>query len=575
MEPTAHRVHPADRASGDNRRHVPARPRPRPPPPPGWGQSPGAGEWAERDEAFARALIAPPDAVTPWQFGAIPGDCRGDASAALATAARMAVRSGRTLWTGGCLAIAHTFVPPPGLVWRSDFMPEHRLLWIGAPTGADAVEVVAPIDLDGVIIDGGRPAGFDRSAATQDERRALLSIHGSLATDAPRALSGVRIGRVRVQNSGWAEGVLAVNVSGLSARRIETRGIWGTATMWAGVADSHIGTIDAEDTGNLASEGGRAGQAVSLFAETDPRKQPAAWFSLPDPQKPSRNILPTHGLVIDTIETRGNTDTAVYVHDYPGGRGGQGIGVDGIRIGSIAGDLVGKDLFKVRHFAGGVDVGRIVGTRIGARIVSVEDGGHDVHIGSIEGSHFGFDAVGRMLGHPAAFSGVNEGRGLGFGQTLTTNAVAVTVLSGAHDVTIDGGHVSDVPASADGRNGYGVQISDAANVRVRLAVAQTAGPGVRVANTGGLDLDVTVADANRTNGDAAVLLADDGHGPVHDSHIVYGLAGSGGGHSMHPIRVSGAAHDLDIGERAGDGGAGDAVASGLARVNVHRANAPN
>lgn len=473
--------------------------------------------------------------VTPWQFGARGGDCRSDSSLALQRAADAAVRRGVTLWTGdGCLAIAATFIPPRGLVWRSDFLDAHRLIWKGSRHD-DVIEVNSPVDMDGIVIDGGRPAGLDRMAVTLagNDGRALLAVHGGIATGAPQVLSGVRIGRVRVENSGWSTGVLAVNVNDLQVARVETHGIWGVATMWAGVSNSHVGVVSAEDTGQLGKEGARAGQAVAIFAESDPRKRPAKFFELADPNLPARNVLPTSGLRFDRIETRANTDTAIYIHDYPGGRGGSGIGIDGVSIGSITGDLVGKDLFKVRHYAGNVTVGSITGSRIGARIVSVEDHAHDVTIGSVTGTDFGYDVIGAMMGRSARFDGQDHGQGVGFGQTLSTSAVAISILDNAHNVRIDGGSVRGVPAFWNGKNGYGLMVTDADNVKVRLAIADTAGAGLRMANTNRFDIDADISGAClRSQCDAAVVLADDGRGPVHDGRLAYTVGRSvGNGHA--------------------------------------------
>ncbi len=479
--------------------------------------------------------------ITPWQFGARAGDCTSDASAALGRAAAEAVRRAAVLWTGdSCLAIGATFVPPPGLIWRSDFADAHRLIWIG-PRDGDVVEVRAAINMDGIVIDGGRSPRLDRIASTRagNDGRALLAIHGSMVPDAPDALHDVKIGRVRVQNSGWSTGVLAVNVHGLRADRIEARGIWGVATMWAGLSDSQIGTIFADDTGQLGKEGGRAGQVVAIYAETDPRKRPGKFFSLLDPARPSRQILPTTGLRIGQIETRANTDTAVYIHDYPGGRTGQGIGIGGIAIGSITGALVGKDLFKVRHYAGDVTVGSVTGNSIGARLVSVEDFAHDVTIQSASGRGFGFDVVGAMTGHPAPFDGQDHGAGIGFGQTLSTNAAAITVIGGARNVAIAGGSVQGVAPLWNGINGYGLQIGDATGVSVRLSIADTAGAGLRMANSTGFTVDVDVSNACLTSGTAAVLLADDGKGPVHHGRLTYAVrAAPGAGRRVQNLQTT-------------------------------------
>ena len=501
-----------------------------------------------RSQAPAPALVR----VTPWEFGARPGDCSTDASTALLRAAREAVRRGAVLWTGdGCLAIANTFVPPAGLIWRSDFSEAHRLIWTG-PRSFDVVEVTAPIDLDGIVIDGGRPARLNRFSSTLagNDARALLAIHGSLATDQPAPLGGVRIGRVRVENSGWSTGVLGVNLRGLQVDRIEANGIWGVATMWSGVIDSFVNIVAADDTGQFGNEGARAGQVVAIYAEIDPRKRPAKFFVLADQDKPSRNILETRGLKFGQIETRANTDTAVYVHDYPGGRAGQGIGVSGIAIGTITGDLIGKDLFKVRQYAGGVSVGSITGKRIGARIVSVEDHAHDITIGSISGSDFGYDVVGAMIGRAAQFDGTDYGRGIGFGQTLSTNAVAISVLDGARNVSINSGSVRGVPASWDGKNGYGLLITDADTVKVRLSIADTAGAGVRLANSTRFDIEADVSRSCKKRCIAAVVLADDGNGPVHDGRIVYRLHGIVGlGQTVRRIEASGRMQNVTVIER--------------------------
>lgn len=509
----------------------------------------------QAQSAPAPSLFQPPTAaqsiarVTPWDFGARPGDCSADASNALMRAAREAIERGAILWTGdGCLAIARTFVPPPGLIWRSDFSDAHRLIWTG-PRGVDVVEVTAPIDLDGVVIDGGRSARLNRFSATLagNERRALLAIHGSMATDHPAPLAGVRIGRVRVENSGWSTGVLAVNLRGLQVDRIEARSIWGVATMWAGVSSSSVGVVAASDTGQFGQEGARSGQVVAIYAETDPRKQPGKFFVLADQNKPSRNILETRGLAFGRIETRANTDTAVYVHDYQGGRAGQGIDLSAISIDSIIGDLVGKDLFKVRNFAGNVSVGAITGTRIGARIVAVEDHAHDVTIGSITGSQFGYDVVGDMNGGTARFDGVDHGRGIGFGQTLSTNAAAVSIIGGVQNVRINSGSVRGVPALWNGKNGYGLIVSDADTVNVRLAIADTAGAAVRLANSAHFDIEADITRSCRKQCLAAVVLANDGNGPVHDGRIAFTLHGAAGaGQAIPWIKTSGSLHNVIV-----------------------------
>jgi hypothetical protein len=532
----------------------------------------------------AAADAAPPGAVTPWQFGARRNDCTSDASAALDRAASAAVRGHVPLWTGGsCLAIARTFAPPAGLVWRADFSEANRLIWRGPPQ-RDVVEVDAAIDMDGIVIDGNRPTGLDRIAVTLagNGRRALLGIHGSLAPGSPQYLEGVRIGRVRVENGGWDTGLAVANVRNLTAGTIEAHSIWGVGTLWSGVRDSRVQSIIADDIGQLGPEGARAGQAVAIFTESDPRKQPAHWY-VTTQAAPSRNLLPTTGLAIGAIRTRGNTDTDVYIHDYPGGRAGQGTGVSGVSIGTIDASLVGKDEFKVRNFAENVEVGTVAGTRLGGRIVAIEENARSVHIGSITGTGFGLDVVGAMTGRPATYDGQDHGRGPGFGQTLATTGAAVTVLSHAEHVRIDKGSVSDVSPLWNGGNGVGLQITDASDVQVTLVVARTAGVGLRMANTANFVVDATITDANRTAGDAAVVLANDGRGGVSGGTLRYTVRETGG----HPrmgvaLRVANGTHDVDITgdanprdfQRSGSDGQPALLPGTAANIRMHVSAAP-
>lgn len=501
--------------------------------------------------------------VTPWQMGAKFGDCVSDNSAALEAAARVAVATKNgVLWTGGsCLAFGRSWRPPAGLVWRSDFLDIHRLIWIGQQDQSP-IEGTGAIDLDGVVLDLGRPRGASRTGSASTQRVVGFGLHGAMQTDHPAYLDGVRIGRLRVANGQAAAAVALVNLRGARIDHIEVNSNWGQGVNLAGLRDSVVSTLACNDIGNLGTQANRAGQCAAIFAEADPGKTPAAWYTIAGrgnslaSSQPCRNVLPTDGLNIGLIKTWGNTDTAVYIHDYgpddragfgAGGRPetcsgpatplGWGTGQSHIQISRIEAEYQGKDAFKARRWVQDISVGALIVRRSGGRIFACEVWCQRFSIGEVSAqADSPFDVVAALLGRPAGsmlFSN-DQVKGSttynGLNQTLSTVAVG-GYISQAREVHIGGGKIVGVGglSYAPSQQGYCVQIADSQDVRVRMACDKTAGPAIRMSNVRRFSLDIDAKDACRNQTDRpcyAIHLGNDGPGANRDGTVRWSASDS-------------------------------------------------
>lgn len=433
--------------------------------------------------------------------------------------------------------------------------PDVQAYWLGElrrnSDGGGPFEFSAPVRIANLVVDMGRPETLDRLAKDVAIAQPAISIFGSLKMDAPEAIDGVVVERAVVRNGRSRAAIAIANCRGLTAGSLIVESNWGAAVLMSGLQDSHIETIEGRDVGDLGPEASRYGQVAAIYCESDPAKRPARWYEIADRQHPVRNMLPISGLDIGHIKAERNTDTAVYIHDYPGGREGAGAGVNDVRIGSVEGTDIGKDLLKVRLEAGRIMVGAVNGRRIGARGVAIEDGAHDVVINSVAVEDVGIDVLAALLGRPTFLDRERGGRGA----TLTTSAIGVDVSHGGdrrvgatRNITINNASVNHVSLRPDhGDQGWGVRIENAQDVHVRAVVRETGGGGAYVSGARNFTLDVEVHDALRARSrsldrDYAIFVT-----ASHGGRIDYAVTESSSKPRMpYAFRATGDCSNIDI-----------------------------
>lgn len=424
--------------------------------------------------------------------------------------------------------------------------PTHGDSGTGGP-----VDITAPATIANLTIDMRRSSTLRRDDPSISVPQPGFAVHGSMKRGQAHALTGVTIERVTVRNGRSRAAIVIANVAQLSAGALIVENNWGAAILMSGVSDSRIDLIEGRDIGDLGTEQARYGQVAAIYAESDPGKKPASWYVIDDRNRPGLNLLPVRNLDIGRIVVDRNTDTAVYIHDYPGGTAGLGAGVGPVRIDSVKATNVGKDAVKIRMDAGPVSIGSISATGIGARGLVVEEGGHDVIIGSVSVQDLGRDVVGGMTGRPGIMNRALRGRGA----TLTTGAIGIdinhsgTTGTGAtRNITIHQASVRNVPVRAvEHDQGWGIRIQNARGVRVDGAVSLTASSGVYISGSSDFNVDVDVVDALRVktasvSGDYAIFVT-----ASHNGHILFDISESSGRPRMpYAFRATADCTALDV-----------------------------
>jgi hypothetical protein len=541
------------------------------------GQGQGSAVATPLTAATADTLTGKQLVFTPWQFGATRGDCSTDNIAALRSAASAAATGGGRLDTSGsCLGIGSTFNPPAGLVWRGDYSEANRIFWRGSQA-TNPIEVTGAIDLDGIILDGQRPAADVRSGTTVTKSVIAIGFHGSMVADAATYLTGVKIGRLKYENGEASAGIGFSNVSGLTADEINVENNWGAGVFLSGIKSSRIKSISTNDIGNFGTQAARAGQSVSIFAESDPGKAPASWYTIASTAgtlataQPCRNVLPTDDLWIGSIKKRFDTDTGVYVHDYgpddtqsPGGRpascnsataGGFGTGVGNIRIDNIDSDYGGKDGLKVRRWAGPLSVGTARFRHNGNRFFSVEVWSHDVSAGYVDGDTVGYDVASVLKGDTYGsdlYDGDTSSGHNGLNQTLFTAAYGVSVIQNSYRVNIAGGYIRNVPglAYSPTSQGYCAISSQSQDVSMTLNCDTTGGQAVRIDNTTRFALDVSAKDACRNQaaggGCTSILVTPDNGESVNGTIRWRAWDSAAASLISAPVRIAGSPSNINL-----------------------------
>ncbi|MDH7637265.1 hypothetical protein [Sphingomonas oryzagri] len=423
----------------------------------------------------------PAGAVIPSAF-AQPGDA--DDGPAIGRAAAAAVARGVPLYIDRDYRFSGTLQLPPNLVLRSDFSDTKRLISTG--TG-DGIVISGPIDMDGVVIDGALPQDAQRSTNIVSGH-CLIGIHGDMKGN-PSYLSGVRIGRLRIQNTDRI-GIVLANLADVQVGRLELHRIYHAASIWTGMKGGHVGQLIADDIGNLRTSGHRGGQAFLMTAE--PAVQ-TDWYAIP-------GALPVSGFQLDNARITRTTDTAFYVNDD------RAKGIDGLVIGTVTIDTAGKDGFKIRSAfrpvtntrIGSVQVKRVAGVgfslqhvrRVAAQTVSVDQAG--------------YDAVGDILGHPAPFNGDTLARSI-------SNVPEGVAIVNSDIVSIANLNVSHVTGSpANGAEGNGISLAGNKQVSINGNIDDTAGAGLRDSSNADMDMALTLRDVSRrAAGGAFALVTND------------------------------------------------------------------
>lgn len=404
------------------------------------------------------------------------GGGSGDSLSALERCAERAVATGAQMWIDRDYRFAGTWRPPANLVLRSSFSNAARLIYTG--TG-DGIEVTGPIDVDGLVVAGLLPADRRRARDT-----VLFGVHGALGGE--RALGSVRIGRLRVADSGMS-GFAAINLSRPSIQLLEVSNVYGQGVLLAGLDHAKVDAISARNVGDLQRSGSRRGSAVLMAAET---KAIAGWYG-----GKVGGVRPMQALRIGSVSARSTTDTAVYAHND------RQTGFTGLEIGSVDVRTAGKDGFKVRAGVERVRVGTVQVARVGGAGCVIE-GARDVRLDRVVVDGYGVDALGDVLGRPAPYMG-----GDAAGQSIS-NAPAGILIANSSDVTLGLFQISHGRSSVSGAEGHGLRVARAERVRARGVVVDVQGNGVRVSGAKAFDLDIDVRNARL----APVLFSDDNMG---------------------------------------------------------------
>jgi hypothetical protein len=386
---------------------------------------------------------------------------------ALNSAATETVRHGNALVIDRPVVLAVKWTPPSGLILRGDGTMNSRLIWKGE---GDAIEVTAPIDIDGITIDGGIDvASTDR---TRGAFNCLVGIHGKFGSGASY-LPGVRIGTLRVCRT-QSVGLTLAHLMNFRADNLELEDVFCTGLLVSGLTESHIGSIRARNVGDLLQTGSRRGSAVAILTET---KRVTTWYD-------GTSMMRLNNLTIDHIDVAKTTDTAVYMHDD------RKTGVENVSIGTVNIDTAGKDGFKIRSGPKAITVEQVVAKRIAGVGVVLE--GEDLTINNINVSDCGIDSLGLMMGQPRAFSG-----GKAAGESIQINPVGV-LISNCEGVTLPAVRVTNISSNpVTGSQGHGLSVANSHNLKITGSVQGSDGNGLRISDCSDFTVNVSVSDSCR------------------------------------------------------------------------------
>ncbi|ACB96293.1 hypothetical protein [Beijerinckia indica] len=445
-------------------------------------------------------------AITPAQYGA-PTDGVSSSDAAIVAAANAAVAQGKPLLIDQTYAFMSKWTPPAGLQLTGNGVDVSTLLWKG--TG-DAIEIINPISIDGLTVDGGVPAGQDR---TTSDISVLVSIHGPIDLTSPR-LNGITIGTLRIKGT-RSVGFVVANVDSLQISNLDLQTIYTGGSIFSGLTNANIDLLTADDIGNTKRFISRQGTAVAVMTETKPV---SLWYN-------HSGIKPTDGVVFGVVKLSRTTDSAFYTHDD------FGTGVTNVHVKRISVDTSGKDGCKTRNGPTYVRFDTVVTNKTSLRGLDIES--NHTTVGTVNVSNVGYDAVGDILGHPAPYTG-----GDGTNESAQTDPQGL-VISTCSDVSVANitiNHVRDSPYS--GGEGHGIRLYSASAVTLTGSVTDTDGNGLRMAGSSNVTANVTVVDACRNHNNTVMAYSvSDGLGLSKNCQLTLAVSETGTPSVPYAVRL--------------------------------------
>jgi len=382
------------------------------------------------------------------------------------------------------LKFATKWTPPHGLSLVSDFSENNKITFTGL---GDGIEITGPIFIDGVVIDGNNPDPHYLHG--NGYSKTLLGIHGDMTTSGGGYISGVKLGRILIQNSRHV-GVNLANIDGLEAESVSVCNVSNAAVILSGVTGL-VKSIKTENIGDLQVNGSRRGQGLLLGAET---KLVADWYN-------SANAKPVDNFHIESLITRKTTDSGGYVNDA------LNRGISGVTFGSIDIELAGKDGFKaISGSIADVTVGKITARKVGnAGCLIRETAGFSCNDIIVDDA--GFDVIGEITGTPAPY--INTGSASDpstANRTISSDPGGIQILN-CSNVKVTG-KVSRIRANpASGAEGHGITCSNVDDLTFDVIANDTDGNGLRFADVNSFNGSIKPTDCAKLRADTDVLFS--------------------------------------------------------------------
>jgi len=472
-------------------------------------------------------VVTGANGVTPMSIGAIG---TGDDSASIIAWLDVLEGSGLTGWVDRDYYFASTVSHSGAVRIRGAWSDAARLVYTG--TG-DGLVLTGAVDLDGIVIDGNLSASAVPEVSSP-EVGAICSIHGPV-TSGGAYLSGVRLGRVRVQNSRRRTGLLLANLSNFNIEHIEVIASYGHGIMLNGLKDGIIKSYRFDKIGNLAAEGSRLGAGIAMFTEGSIGKKPSEWYD-------STGIQPTLNVEIGCGQGSRTTDTAIYLHDT------YATGLTGVRFGHFQGILIGKDGIKFRDGATYCSISSAQIEKVALRGAVIEDSGTDNCNMSVDIRESGYDSLGEWLGGDRNYTG-----GTGEGESLNTvpGGIKVTDSSGSV-VTGTVRSVRDAPD--DDSEGHALTFSDCDGCTVDITALDCDGM-VRFNAITNCTLRAKAINMGRNGiaGTSTAAVYCNDAGSECDGNVIEVIAGETSGAVVqdYALRINGTGTNFDISVKYG------------------------
>ena len=351
------------------------------------------------------------DGVTPAQLGAAGGGAN-DRDALVKWLDYLAANTSRVGYIDQDYNFATTITHDGDVTIRGPFSNKARLIYTG--TG-DGLELTGAVDLDGIIVDGNLP--IVAIPTVTSEEGCLFGIHGP-TVGTPGYLKGVKLGRVRAQNTRRRTGLALVNLQDFDVEHVRAERSYGHGLHFAGLKDGQIRGYSWYRVGNLGPEGTRLGSGLAFFIEDEPTKQPAEWYNADGVQSTNNvDVAPGGGLWA--------TDTAWYCHNLNGGGTRE---FKNVTFGEITVGNAGKDGAKMRRVENViVNGGSVNGAAL--RLFVVEESCINSGFRNATGQNAGQDTIGLWLDGSEGLRNFrpegNAGYTNGEGQTLNKTPAGV------------------------------------------------------------------------------------------------------------------------------------------------------